>query len=401
MNEQLSSASGATNAAGDLIGGLLAKVGLPPALANVISVLLILIGGIFIAKIIGGLFRSGINKTGIASKLTKSGSDVDLGKIVGKIVYFVILLFVLLIVLERMGLSSVLDPVKNLATKFTNMVPNIIGAGIVFYIGWILSNLVGSAVGMGAGKLDTQLVERGFNPDFKISKILSGFVMAAILLPISVAGFQILNIPAISDPAVSMVNQFMAAIPNIVGAGIILLVAFIMAKVITMLLGGLLEGMGVNAMPAKMGMGSMFTEERTPVGVIGKIVTFFIMLTAGTAAVDMLNIEVVSRLFAGILEFGGGVVVGGVILLLGAFLANLAHDKLTAAGQGSIANIARIAILGLVLAMGLRAMGLADNIVNMAFGFTFGAIAIATALAFGMGGRDAAGKLANKWADKL
>jgi len=88
-------------------------------------------------------------------------------------------------------------------------------------------------------------------------------------------------------------------------------------------------------------------------------------------------------------------------LLLGAFLANLAHEKLTAAGQGSIANIARIAILGLVLAMGLRAMGLADNIVNMAFGFTFGAIAIATALAFGMGGKDAAGKIANKWADKF
>ena len=157
----------------------------------------------------------------------------------------------------------------------------------------------------------------------------------------------------------------------------------------------------VNTIPAKMGMGSMFNEERTAVGVIGQIVTFFIMLTAGTAAVEKLNIDIVSRLFGGILEFGGGIVVGGIILLLGAFLANLAHEKLTAAGQGSIANIARIAILGLVLAMGLRAMGLADNIVNMAFGFTFGAIAIATALAFGMGGKDAAGKIANKWADKF
>ena len=67
----------------------------------------------------------------------------------------------------------------------------------------------------------------------------------------------------------------------------------------------------------------------------------------------------------------------------------------------ALANIARFAILGLVLAMGLRAMGLADNIVNMAFGFTLGAIAVAAALAFGFGGRDAARQIADHWASKL
>jgi hypothetical protein len=51
--------------------------------------------------------------------------------------------------------------------------------------------------------------------------------------------------------------------------------------------------------------------------------------------------------------------------------------------------------------MGLRAMGLADNIVNMAFGFTLGAVAIAAALAFGLGGREAAKTLANGWAAKI
>ncbi|MFK8014141.1 MAG: hypothetical protein AB8G17_01705 [Gammaproteobacteria bacterium] len=66
-----------------------------------------------------------------------------------------------------------------------------------------------------------------------------------------------------------------------------------------------------------------------------------------------------------------------------------------------MANIARFAILGLVLAMGLKAMGLADNIVHMAFAFTFGAIAVAVALSFGLGGRDAASKLASRWVDKM
>jgi hypothetical protein len=82
-------------------------------------------------------------------------------------------------------------------------------------------------------------------------------------------------------------------------------------------------------------------------------------------------------------------------------LSTLAYNKLKAYGNSSLANIARIAILGLVLAMGLRAMGLADNIVNMAFGFTLGAVAVAVALAFGLGGRDAAEQITNRWANKL
>ena len=51
--------------------------------------------------------------------------------------------------------------------------------------------------------------------------------------------------------------------------------------------------------------------------------------------------------------------------------------------------------------MGLKAMGLADNIVHMAFAFTFGAVAVAIALSFGLDGRDAASKLANKWVGKV
>jgi len=124
-------------------------------------------------------------------------------------------------------------------------------------------------------------------------------------------------------------------------------------------------------------------------------------LTATTAAINTLGIEVLSNIFAKTLEFGGGILVGGIILLVGNFLGTIAHSKLAASGNRGLANIARIAIMGLVLAMGLRAMGLADNIVNMAFGFTIGSVAVAAALAFGLGGRDAAKTVADNWAGKI
>mgnify|MGYP007059814573 CR=1 FL=1 len=94
---------------------------------------------------------------------------------------------------------------------------------------------------------------------------------------------------------------------------------------------------------------------------------------------------------------------GSVILIIGFMLANLASAAIVRANSGNLmlARVARLAILGIVLAMGLRAMGIADDIVNLAFGLTLGAIAVAVALAFGLGGRDAAGRLASRWVDRL
>ena len=302
MNESINQVGAV---AGNSIGGLLSTVGIPAAFANPITALIIFVVGFIIAKIIKGIVVRLVRKTGLGAKMS---GKTDVAKSIGSLVYFVLILFVLLMVLEQLGLTAVLDPLKDLVTKLTSALPNIIGAGIVFYAGWIISNMASGAASMAAGKLDDQLLERGFSEDFKISKLIGALVLGTVLLPIVVAGLGILNIPAISDPATAMVNDLMSAVPKILSAGIILGVAYLMSKFIVMMLTGLLDGMNVNAIPAKMGLDGMFTNGRTATGLIGQITTFFIMLSAGTAAVEKLDIEIVSRLFGGILEFGGGIV---------------------------------------------------------------------------------------------
>ncbi|RTZ63969.1 MAG: hypothetical protein DSZ29_06215, partial [Aquificaceae bacterium] len=225
-------------------------------------------------------------------------------------------------------------------------------------------------------------------------------MFAAILLPITVAALGVLNIPSITVPASDLINKLMAAIPNIIGAGIILAVAYFVAKFVISILSGILEGMKVDEMPEKLGVQGIFSSSFTPTKLISGTIMFFSMLTASTAAVNTLGIDVISNIFAKVLQFGGGILVGGIILLIGNVLSSIAYEKL-ATNNKALAGIARIAILGLVLAMGLKAMGLADNIVNMAFGFTIGAVAVAASLAFGFGGRDAAKKVADSWANKI
>jgi len=364
-------------------------------LGNALMGLAILVIGLFIVKIITGIFKKLLSKVSFMNK----ENGTDLVSPILSLIKAILTIFVLMAVLQHFGLTDVLEPLKEMSNQFLGAIPNIIGAGVIGYAGWIIAGLVADIVGMALGKVDEQLAEKTGNKDIKISKFGSAFIFGGILLPIIVAALGVLNIPAISEPASAMITKLMAAVPNIIGAGIILLVAYFVAKFVVFMLTGLLEAANINQLPEKMGLTGVFTKSFTPMKLIGGAIMFFSMLTASTAAVNTLGIDVISSIFAKVLEFGGGILIGGVILLVGNFLSTLAYNKLYANGNKGIANIARFAILGLVLAMGLKAMGLADNIVNLAFALTLGSVAVAAAISFGLGGRDAAKKMADKWAE--
>lgn len=371
-------------------------------LAYVIVTLIILVAGIFIAKVVAKLSGSALRKTGINEKLNRGNNKIDFTKSFSKIIYYVLVLNVILIVLERLGITSVLDPLKELVAQFLNALPRLIGAGIIFYAGWIIAQLCSSFVEVMAIKIDDYIEKKNLSPEFKISKFLSAFVFGGVLIPIVIAGLDFMAIKAISVPAIKMINEFMLSVPNIVGAGLILLVSYMIGKFIVFLLVGLLDGMNINEVPSKMGFDSLLPKETGFSNFVGKVVMFFIMVTATTAAVEKLDISIVSNVFSKLINFAGGVLLGGVILLLGNFLANIAYKKLNSSQESSqLAGIARFAILGLVLAMGIKAMGFADEIVNMAFGLTLGSIAISFAIAFGVGGIEAAKDITKKLSNKL
>src|SRR5699024_8958129 len=140
----------------------------------------------------------------------------------------------------------------------------------------------------------------------------------------------------------------------------------------------------------------------TPSQVVGRIALFFVMAFAVVEAANRLGFSGVNGLFEQLIAFGAQVLFGLIILAVGQWLASLAVRAIrhtSGKHSGTLAAIARIAILGLVIAMGLHAMGFAEAIVNLAFGLTLGAVAVAVALAFGLGGREAASRITKRWAD--
>ena len=201
-----------------------------------------------------------------------------------------------------------------------------------------------------------------------------------------------------------MLSAFMTAIPDIFAAVIILSIAVVLARFISGLVSSMLDGLGANALPAKFGLTAVAEGNFKLANFAGRVVSVFIILFASVEAANQLGFTQVSDIATTLIEFAGQVLLGGIILIAGFWLAGIAHTtvlKVSGADAAPLAGVLRAAILGLVLAMGLRAMGIADDIVNLAFGLVLGSVAVAFALSFGLGGREAAGKQMEFWLSNL
>ena len=100
------------------------------------------------------------------------------------------------------------------------------------------------------------------------------------------------------------------------------------------------------------------------------------------------------------IRLAGHILMAMLIFGLGVLLAQIVGKGIATSDSPNaqrLATVARVVILALAGSMALRQTGLADDIVNMAFGLTLGAAAVAFALAFGLGGREIAGRTLEEW----
>jgi hypothetical protein len=363
-----------------------------------VGALFVLIIGWLVAKMVSRAIRRLIAATGISERVSRDGEGLKIEVIVSRFVYYLILFFVLVFVLNSLGYGAVLDPVKSMYDSLLAAVPNIIAAGFIGLVGYMIARIVASLAEM-AGEALERLMARGGVTGVDVSRVLHIFVFVMVFAPALLAAFEKLDIAVISVPATEMLNDVLTAVPKLLAAGVILLIAFIAGRIISRLVAQALVGVGADTLPERIGVPGMF--ETIPFSAVtGNVLFFFIMLTASVTAAERLDFAVLSQALNQVLVFAGSIIVGLVILGVGNWLANVAFTGLRNAGS-TLAPFARFAILGLVLAMGLKAMGLADEIVNLAFGLTLGSLAVAFALAFGIGGRDAAAAQLANWMGRL
>lgn len=361
----------------------------------------------FIAWIVARLIRAGLSrvlaKTQLDEKLSAEVGVSTISSNIADIVYWFILLLFLPIILSILGLTGLLLPVQNMLNEAIGYIPNLFMAGVIVFVGYILAKIVRGIVEGLSNSLGLQSsVEKiGLFKNSSLSRFLGSFVFAVIIITTLIVAFEALGVRAISDPATAMLHEIMYAIPHIIAAALILILAYVVSRFVGRLVAELIAGTGVDAVPAKLELQSYMGEFKLS-NLVGHLIVFFTMLFAVSEAADRLGLNQISELIAMFIKFGADILLGAVILLVGFWLANIFANVVKRGqvkGAVWLANLVRVLIIGLVLAMGLKAMGIADSIVNLAFGLTLGAVAVAFALAFGLGGRQPAERVLNDLVD--
>ncbi len=386
-------------------------------LPNAAGAAIIMVAAWIVARILRYLVATALSKTSLDATINKELREAELpertppSKTFGDAVYWLVLLLFLPAALGALKLEGLLEPVEVMFAKILGFLPNLLAAVAIFLIGWfvarllqrIVANLLSAA---GIDRLSDRVgVQKALGKN-KLSDLLGVVVHILIVIPVAIMALDALGVEAITRPASQMLATLLDALPAVFGAGVVLVISYFIGRVLAELVTNLLESAGFDNILVKLGIAQEGVEEakRKPSAVGGDIVMIAIMLFAFIEASRLLGFASLADLTAELLVLGGRILLGLAIFALGLYLSKAAANAIegTQIQQNRlIAVIARIAILILAGAMGLRQFGLANEIITTGFAVTLGALGVTFALAFGLGGREAAADQVREWRDKL
>lgn len=356
-----------------------------------------------------------VNKIPILQRHSEADPAKSVGTLIGEVAFWLILLVGLLLALQPLGLSQVLEPVRTLTTTTFAFIPNILGAGLIFFIGLVVAKIVRRLVESAllvanvdgwlrkTGLMESAGTAPGTPSDVppmlagrpSVSRSVGTIVFFLIMIPVTIAALDALRIESISAPAREMLIPIGAAIPRVASALVLLWIGYLIGKVAKGAVEQILPSLGFDRAVGALGIS---TESTTPSRTVGTVVMIAILLFFAIKSAELLESPIIAAMLAQALELGSRVLFGTGIILVGVFIARIVASLVGGTGSaGWLSAILKWSIIALSVAMGLRFMGLANEIVIIAFASIIGSAAVACALAFGLGGRLTAHKLLEQW----
>ncbi|MDC6352378.1 mechanosensitive ion channel [Zeaxanthinibacter sp. PT1] len=362
-------------------------------LPGLLGALVVLLIGWLIARGIKMLVVKLLRRTSWDEKLLRGSNVDDSNKFIGNIFYYIIMIMVILIVLEILGVDEVLTPLENMLGEFLMFIPNLVGAVLIGFVGYLLAKFVSNLVTIGGNFLDRLVDKTGFKDTDKLVSILKKIVFIIIFIPFLIQAFNALEMEAISGPANSILAGFTEMIGQIIIAAAILLVFVWGGKYLARFLEDLFNSMGMDRLAQSLRLQNMIGAGQSFAKLVANLIYFFLVFFGVITAVEILGLDRLTETLNQILEVTGQILFGLVILAIGNYISVIIYDTLRKGNNNRfIASLVRWASLALFIAIALRTMGIANEIVELAFGLTLGAIAVAIALSYGLGGREAAGE---------
>lgn len=361
----------------------------------------------FLASILRYLVTKAMEKARVDERLGSQAAmegeyAVSVTRTIAEAVYWLVFLLFLPAVLNALALQGLLSPVQGMVQKILAYLPNLFGAGLILGVGWLIARVVqrlisSLASALGADRLSEQIGLKEAIGKQSVSGLIGLISYVLIFIPALIGALNALQLEAVTRPTSAMLTIILQALPNIFAAALVMVIAFFVGRVISRLAATLLANAGFNAILSRLGLGGGGeVKGRTPSEVVGYLTLATVMILAGIEAFELLGFEVVANLLTQFTVFAAQVALAVVFVGIGIYVANLVFKTVLSSQMAQsrlVANGARITILALAGAMSLRLIGVADEIISLAFGLLLGAFAVAFAVAFGLGGRELAARL--------
>ncbi|HVI04811.1 MAG TPA: mechanosensitive ion channel, partial [Sphingomicrobium sp.] len=298
--------------------------------------LVIIIVTWLVARAAKWTLRRAVNRIPALRRPSAGQSSGNVADQLGAIVKLVIWLVGLMAALQFLGLGQILQPVSTLTNEIFAFLPRLIGAGLIFFIGLVVARIVrelfetlikaadfsglmaraSSAVGDDGP--DVEVTGPSGATKVSIARACGIVVFALIIIPVAIAAIQVLGIDAISRPAVNMLNQILAAIPEVLAAALWLGIAFLAAKLLKNVLEDALPATGFDEAVSSTGM---LPPNTKPSLLVANVAFVLILLGAGIEASRQIGGNSIAAFLVEVTALGTRVIFGAAIIAAGVFLA--------------------------------------------------------------------------------
>ena len=367
----------------------------------VIKAVLLLLLAFIVAAVVKSLVVKLFTRTKLNTLFKQTGKSSGIEKsvdFIGKLVHLLVFLLFVPGIFESLGMREVSSPILNLLNTLWGYLPNILAAILVLWIGFFIAKLVRELLVpiFSRLKVDALQEKAGIqvSDTGRLSNTLAYIVYVLILIPVIIAALQVLNIEAVSAPAIMMLDTIFEFIPNILAAPVIIIIGCMVAK---------FSGNIVESLIASAGFDTKLQEHLAEKEnnfilskVIGKTVHIIMVVFFIVESFSVLHLSVLTNIGNAIIGYMPYILASALILLACYVCDGLANKALTKGNHTVLAMVSRVAIYTVGIFMVLNELNIAKEIVSTTFILIIAAFAIAFAISFGIGGRDFAGKIMKK-----
>ena len=376
---------------------------------NFISALLLLLVAFVVAtivkSIVGGILKK-FNAEAFLARFgirdTETNSSIDF---VAKLAYFVVFLLFLPGVFEKVGMHSISTPISNLVNSFINAIPNIVSAIIILIAGLFVAKIIKQLLLplLRVFKVDDLQIKFGIvaTENNLFSNVIANVLYGLMVLVVVVSAVEKLGVAAISGPANAIVSTVFATLPKVLGAIAVIALGLFIAKLVGRILYNLLASVGTDNLVEKITGNS---EKKVYLSwILSEVVRYVIIVIFIVQGINMLELAILTSIGATIIAYLPAVVSAILIFGVGMFAAKIASEAIVKknAAAKATALAAKVAIYVVTAFICLSQLGIAGAMVETTFILIVAAVCVASAIAFGIGGRTFAANTLAKLEKKL